>query len=101
MALAKVYLSWYGYTEEGTVLYSSLRSLSDCDCSYVAGSAGSFDGNDLLRESGNGVVAVIIQYRLGLFGFLAGEAVKANGRLNAGLRGSCFFTVTFVLNPDL
>ncbi|PBK93163.1 alpha/beta-hydrolase [Armillaria gallica] len=52
---------------------------------YVAGNAGSFDGNDLLRESGNGVVAVIIQYRLGLFGFLAGEAVKANGRLNAGL----------------
>ncbi|KAK0211804.1 Alpha/Beta hydrolase protein [Armillaria fumosa] len=52
---------------------------------YVAGSASSFDGNDLIRESGNGVVAVIIQYRLGLFGFLAGEAVKANGRLNAGL----------------
>ncbi|SJL12160.1 uncharacterized protein ARMOST_15581 [Armillaria ostoyae] len=67
---------------------------------YVAGSASTFDGNDLIRESGNGVVAVIIQYRLGLFGFLAGEAVKANGRLNAGLRGSCFFTVTFVLNPD-
>ncbi|KAK0441068.1 Alpha/Beta hydrolase protein [Armillaria borealis] len=52
---------------------------------YVAGSASTFDGNDLIRESGNGVVAVIIQYRLGLFGFLAGEVVKANGRLNAGL----------------
>ncbi|KAK0482568.1 Alpha/Beta hydrolase protein [Armillaria novae-zelandiae] len=58
---------------------------------YVAGSANGFsgpdayNGNDLVRESGDGVIAVVIQYRLGLFGFLAGEAVKANGRLNAGL----------------
>lgn len=29
-----------------------------------------FDGNDLIDEAGGGVVAVIIQYRLGLFGFL-------------------------------
>ncbi|KAK0482566.1 Alpha/Beta hydrolase protein [Armillaria novae-zelandiae] len=52
---------------------------------YFLGSASSFDGNNLIRESGNGIVAMIIQYRLGLFGFLAGETVKANGRLNAGL----------------
>ncbi|PBK93164.1 alpha/beta-hydrolase [Armillaria gallica] len=58
---------------------------------YVAGSANgfsgpdSYNGNDLVRESGDGVIAVVIQYRLGLFGFLAGEKVKANGRLNAGL----------------
>ncbi|PBK78742.1 alpha/beta-hydrolase [Armillaria solidipes] len=58
---------------------------------YVAGSANGFsgpdayDGNDLVRESGDGVIAVVIQYRLGLFGFLAGEEVKVNGRLNAGL----------------
>ncbi|KAK0211202.1 Alpha/Beta hydrolase protein [Desarmillaria ectypa] len=58
---------------------------------YVAGSANGFsgpdayNGNDLVRESGDGVVAVVIQYRLGLFGFLAGESVKVNGVLNAGL----------------
>jgi len=39
----------------------------------------------LLREAGGGVVAVIIQYRLGVFGFLPGEKVKEGGALNAGL----------------
>ncbi|KAG7448366.1 alpha/beta-hydrolase [Guyanagaster necrorhizus] len=52
---------------------------------YVFGGADPYDGNDLVLESGDKVVAVIIQYRLGLFGFLAGESVKANGVLNAGL----------------
>lgn len=45
-----------------------------------------FDGDDLVREAGGGVVAVIIQYRLGVFGFLAGEKVHKGGVLNAGLR---------------
>lgn len=44
-----------------------------------------FDGNDLLRESNDNVIAVVVQYRLGLFGFLAGEQVKEHGALNAGL----------------
>ncbi|KAL4259478.1 Carboxylic ester hydrolase, partial [Pleurotus pulmonarius] len=52
---------------------------------YVAGGAGSFNGGDLVRESKNGVVTVIIQYRLGIFGFLSSSQVKANGALNAGL----------------
>ena len=30
-------------------------------------------------------MAVFIQYRLGLFGFLPGEKVKEGGALNAGL----------------
>lgn len=34
----------------------------------MAGGAGSFNGGDLVRESKNGVVTVIIQYRLGIFG---------------------------------
>jgi carboxylesterase type B len=54
----------------------------------MGGSAPSFNGDDLIRESNNGVVAVIIQYRLGVFGFLPGSAVKANGTLNTGL---CMF----------
>ncbi|KAF8879332.1 Alpha/Beta hydrolase protein [Gymnopilus junonius] len=58
---------------------------------YVVGGAtgifgsGTFDGNDLIRQSGEGVVVVVIQYRLGLFGFLAGQKVRDGGDLNAGL----------------
>ncbi|KAF9260763.1 alpha/beta-hydrolase [Marasmius fiardii PR-910] len=52
---------------------------------YITGSAGSFQLRDLVHESNNGVVAVAIQYRLGLFGFLPGNKVKENGVLNAGL----------------
>lgn len=47
-----------------------------------------FDGNDLVREAGEGVVVVLIQYRLGVFGFLPGQEVHDSGALNAGLRES-------------
>ena len=53
------------------------------------GSASLYNGNHLVREAGDGVVSVVIQYRLGLFGFLAGEKIKEGGTLNAGLR-KCF-----------
>ena len=49
------------------------------------GNESQFNGNDLIREAGGGVVAVFIQYRLGVFGFLPGEKVKEGGALNAGL----------------
>ncbi|KAG0692418.1 Alpha/Beta hydrolase protein, partial [Suillus ampliporus] len=52
---------------------------------YIQGNASLFDGADLVMHSNHGVIAVIIQYRLGLFGFLAGAAVKKGGVLNAGL----------------
>ncbi|KAK7032678.1 COesterase domain-containing protein [Favolaschia claudopus] len=52
---------------------------------YLAGSANGFDGEDIIRQSNRGVVVVVIQYRLGVFGFLPGAAVKKNGSLNAGL----------------
>ncbi|KAF9018592.1 cephalosporin esterase [Hymenopellis radicata] len=51
---------------------------------YARGN-GSLPGDDLIRGSGYSVLTVIIQYRLGLFGFLAGQAVKDDGALNAGL----------------
>lgn len=57
----------------------------------MAGSATGFDGNDLIREAGGGVVAVIIQYRLGTLGFLAGQQIHDNGALNAGLRKYSYF----------
>ncbi|KAL0960003.1 hypothetical protein HGRIS_011655 [Hohenbuehelia grisea] len=47
--------------------------------------ADTYDGNDLIREAGRGVVAVVIQYRLGLLGFLSSGQVNQNGDLNAGL----------------
>ncbi|KAF4596819.1 hypothetical protein EYR40_007491 [Pleurotus pulmonarius] len=52
---------------------------------YIAGGASAFNGGDLIIRAKNGVVVVVIQYRLGIFGFLAGSKVKANGALNAGL----------------
>ncbi|KAJ7602961.1 Alpha/Beta hydrolase protein, partial [Mycena polygramma] len=52
---------------------------------FVQGAASMYRGSDLIAQSNNGLVAVMIQYRLGLFGFLPGAEVKKNGALNAGL----------------
>ena len=52
---------------------------------YIEANASEFNGNDLIREAGGGVVAVLIQYRLGVFGFLPGHKVQEGGALNAGL----------------
>jgi carboxylesterase type B len=52
---------------------------------YETGYAAPYDGNHLIQESGKRVVIVVFQYRLGLFGFLPGNAVKQGGDLNAGL----------------
>ncbi|KAG2359255.1 Alpha/Beta hydrolase protein [Suillus spraguei] len=52
---------------------------------YIEGAASEYNGADLIIDSNYGIISVIVQYRLGLFGFLPGEAVKAGGSLNAGL----------------
>ncbi|KAG6913679.1 hypothetical protein DXG01_005189 [Tephrocybe rancida] len=52
---------------------------------YQLGSALGFNGEDTIREAHGGVVAVMIQYRLGVYGFLPGNEVKSGGVLNAGL----------------
>lgn len=50
------------------------------------GGDGTDPGKDLLPISGNGLIVVTVQYRLGVFGFLPGQKVKDGGALNAGLR---------------
>ncbi|KAG2139720.1 Alpha/Beta hydrolase protein [Suillus clintonianus] len=52
---------------------------------YILGAASLYNGAELIVESNYGVITVVLQYRLGLFGFLAGEAVKEGGAPNAGL----------------
>ncbi|KAF7308509.1 Carboxylic ester hydrolase [Mycena chlorophos] len=56
---------------------------------YEFGS-GDYNGSELVLESHRNVVAVIIQYRLGLFGFLAGQQVYDDGVTNAGLLDQYF-----------
>jgi Carboxylesterase type B len=38
-----------------------------------------------MKTNSNGFISVMIQYRLGAFGFLASEDVHKHGALNAGL----------------
>ena len=38
-----------------------------------------------MNTNDNGFISVIIQYRLGAFGFLSSDDIKKNGQLNAGL----------------
>ncbi|KIY64476.1 alpha/beta-hydrolase [Cylindrobasidium torrendii FP15055 ss-10] len=53
---------------------------------WIHGGGGELDSSyDLVPESDGQVIVVSVQYRLGLFGFLAGQSVKDSGVLNAGL----------------
>ncbi|KAK0442401.1 alpha/beta-hydrolase [Armillaria borealis] len=52
---------------------------------YDAGNTSLYPVQDFVKGSDYGLVAVSIQYRLGVFGFLPGAAVKYGGALNAGL----------------
>ncbi|OAG10910.1 alpha/beta-hydrolase [Paraphaeosphaeria sporulosa] len=52
---------------------------------YGLFSAQGLDPTEFMKTNGNGFISVIIQYRLGAFGFLSSEDVKSDGALNAGL----------------
>lgn len=52
---------------------------------YTVGSAQSYPGDAMVHASSGGIIYVSIQYRLGVFGFLAGADVAENGVQNAGL----------------
>jgi carboxylesterase type B len=52
---------------------------------YTLGNAESYPGDALVNASNGNLIYVSIQYRLGIFGFLAGSEIAQNGVLNAGL----------------
>lgn len=52
---------------------------------YTEGSAQAYPGDAMVHASNGGIIYVSIQYRLGIYGFLAGADVAANGVQNAGL----------------
>ncbi|KAG1729105.1 Alpha/Beta hydrolase protein [Suillus paluster] len=61
---------------------------------YISGAANLYNGAELIMKLKHGVITVVLQYRLGLFGFLAGEVVKDGGVPNAGLH-------LCLSNPDM
>jgi carboxylesterase type B len=52
---------------------------------YGLFSASGIDPSNLIATNNNSFIVVVIQYRLGAFGFLAGDDVKSDGVTNAGL----------------
>lgn len=44
---------------------------------------GVYDADEIVKLSNDNAIVVLIQYRLGLHGFLAGKEVKKDGALNA------------------
>ncbi|KAH7117727.1 Alpha/Beta hydrolase protein [Dendryphion nanum] len=52
---------------------------------YALFSTTGLDPTEFLGTNNNNFIAVTIQYRLGAFGFLAGDDIKSDGALNAGL----------------
>lgn len=45
-----------------------------------------YDGTGLIKAADMGIVVVIFNYRVGPYGFLAGEQVAKGGSINAGLK---------------
>ncbi len=52
---------------------------------YSTNSNANYNGTNVVQKSGNNVIFVNFNYRVGVFGFLGGEAVREDGDLNAGL----------------
>ena len=77
-------------------LYYPLRILANKIVCYAAGytvnANANWNGTQILQRSNNSIVYVNFNYRVGLFGFLASERVRANGAgdLNVGLEDQIF-----------
>jgi acetylcholinesterase len=44
-----------------------------------------WNGAEVVQKSGNNIVMVNFNYRVGIWGFLASDRVRQNGNLNAGM----------------
>ncbi|KAI1103339.1 alpha/beta-hydrolase [Jackrogersella minutella] len=53
---------------------------------YTTNSNANWNGSYLVEASGQSIVFVNFNYRVGLWGFLASDRVRADGELNVGLR---------------
>lgn len=52
---------------------------------YTVNSNANWNGSEVVQRSGSNMILVNFNYRVGLWGFLASERLRANGDLNAGL----------------
>ncbi|KAI1863342.1 uncharacterized protein JN550_009662 [Neoarthrinium moseri] len=52
---------------------------------YIAGTARDAPGDSLVYHANGSLIYVAVQYRLGSWGFLAGDEIKEDGTANAGL----------------
>ena len=52
---------------------------------YATNSNADYNGTEVVLASGQDIIFVNFNYRVGIFGFLASEEVRLNGDLNAGL----------------
>ncbi|KAL7911606.1 alpha/beta-hydrolase [Trichoderma velutinum] len=52
---------------------------------YAQNSNSNYNGTEVIKQSGDGLIFVNFNYRVGAFGFLASEHVRKDGDLNAGL----------------
>lgn len=52
---------------------------------YVSLTNANWNGTDVVQRSGNNIVMVNFNYRVGLWGFLASERLRQDGDLNIGM----------------
>lgn len=52
---------------------------------YAINSTPRVNGTGVIETSGHSIIYVYVNYRVGVYGFLASEKIRQNGDLNAGL----------------
>lgn len=53
---------------------------------FAVNSNANYNGTGLIKASGNNMVVVTFNYRVGPYGFLAGEEIEKGASLNNGLK---------------